>query len=392
MTVELLDHEIQISSDITNKVNQLNLSRTNILLNKNRQDLHYPHFSSKGIREELLNLQKIIPEDDPSWKHKIMTMSDLELAAKKDLDSLFLQEHEAKGAIRGVSGHEISVITNELLRAYLRQDPLNAVPYAYHPPDDKIQIIKASVEQTLTNYNQIKMENIVDISCELWQKLRELHLFTYGKHNRKTIERGSLFSPMWVHDYWVSDEMKKFETNIFEINRNRITNYLSDLFDEFSFLPLESNPEVLLESEKPVILHVEFGSFRIQFKGRIDYAIHDFLAIDTKFGSPDTLFSPVNRIQSLLYSHVLKHGNFNKGYVVDLDPSDTLFYYHVYDTKAAVPSSFYVDATVYPNEYVGVLDNLCVLASEWVANYEEFKHIKETQETAVVLPFLASPN
>jgi hypothetical protein len=113
--------------------------------------------------------------------------------------------------------------------------------------------------------------------------------------------------------------------------------------------------------------------------------------IDQKYGQGKTLHSAPNRLQSLLYSDALQQKQFSKKNFSEVSQAGVMFLYHVFDTDNT-DRSYYIDATVYPEEFPTVMNTLVEATEAWWMYEKEYKAIKFERQHAAVMPHLPKPN
>ncbi len=332
-------------------------------------------------------------EADMKLPYTVMRFSDLELASQGGNVTGWVSEAEAQGTIRGVAGHMIGSLVNELTRQVREGKNVTSGALTQEGIKPEIKnVIDSQVHAVVGHKPKVHLTRVPFIAEKVWDRLKKDYIF-WKVSKKEGLKQGDQFSAKWVKEYWMSEEMKAYAQSLFEIHENRIGSYWTqDLFNETVFLPMESDPVFNLATEKPIMLLVHFNGYQVQFKGRADYTLHGRAVIDEKYGSPDGLHTKAGRIQALLYSDGMKQTGYPKRFYNQLSPEDTIFYYHWYDTRSEKHGSYYIDGTVLPDEYPQILSDMAEFTHTWWTYEDYFKEIKKQRSNALILPYLTDIN
>lgn len=336
--------------------------------------------------------------------HTVMSLSDIELASvTPSAIRTSISEPEVISAINGIAGHAITILMTEAVYAAREGKSINLSKHQTGISSHEQELINEICKKVQDTTPVKKPSDITPFVWAVWQQMREQYTFfkMIPNSTKKPRIEGTQYSADFVHDYWESDQMNQFEEQLFLMHRARISNYLDygNPFSDNPPLTLESNPEYGLSIEELVICHKHFGAFKIQFKGQADFVTSQkntetgqevLVIIDQKYGKGTNLHELPNRLQALLYSDALKEKQFSKKNYGEVTPRGVMFLYHVFDTKK--DDSFYIDGSVYPDEYQKLMDELYKTTSNWWMYQKEYKVAKFERQHAAVMPYIPKPN
>ncbi len=335
--------------------------------------------------------------------HTVMSLSDIELATTPLSEvTTKVSEAEVISAVNGIAGHTITVLVTEALRSFRERKPIQLTDHQTGIDPYERKTIDAICSNVLATSPILHPTEVTPFVWHVWQQLKPQYTFfkMIPNSTKKPRIEGTQHTADFVHDYWQSEEMSQFEEELFDLHQTRLNNYVDYgvPLTATDTLSIESNPEYELAIEQLVICHKHFGAYKIQFKGQADFVATQknrktgetvLVLIDQKHGKADKLHSLPNRLQALLYSDALKEKQFSKKKFSDMTPRGVMFLYHVFDTEK--DDSFYIDASVYPDEYQHLMDELFTTTRQWWMYQKEYKALKFEKQHAAVMPHIPHP-
>lgn len=365
--------------------------------------LHYTFMVPDNPLQQMQGPFQTEPETEVD-QHTVMSLSDIELAITPPSHvRTTISEAEVISAVNGIVGHTITVLMTEAVNAAREGNPINLVKHQTGIDLHEKELIDTICKTVQMTAPVKKPSDITPFVWQVWQQMRTQYTFfkMIPNSTKKPRIEGTQYSADFVRDYWESDQMNQFEEQLFFMHRARINNYLNsgNPFSDTPPLTIESNPEYGLSIEELVICHKHFGAYKIQFKGQADFVTSQrnketgekvLVIVDQKYGKGTKLHELPNRLQALLYSDALKEKQFSKKNYGEVTPRGVMFLYHVFDTTK--DESFYIDASVYPDEYQKLMDALYETTSNWWMYQKEYKAAKFERQHAAVMPYIPKPN
>lgn len=381
---------------------QLIKNSLNYLQKDTSQEIIYKPVSPNTPLLEGQNVDTVTGEEDLT-KHTQMSISDIELALdyptkKPELPTA----QEIKGSLRGIAGHDISEMMNALIRNARKDgEPGDfTITYSNLKPYER-SIIQETAASYISLYGNLRLIDLPYLAHDIWSGLKSKYVFYKRNGNsKKALLEGSVFKGEQISGWWNSRDQETFEDKIFSIYerrlKERMINPITD--PDYLTLPLESDPNFELITEQLLVTHIHYGTFKIQMRGQADYVLSGkdkknltHLVIDNKYGKTNTQ-SEASRIQALLYSFMVSKRDYAKENFTHVSPESSMFLYHMFDTSSETPSSYYVDGTVYPDEYESVVKSLSTAVTLWWFYQKELKQIKNARKEAAFMPYLPKPS
>lgn len=301
--------------------------------------------------------------------------------------------------LQSQAGHEITFIVTDLLRHSQtgKFRPFDAGFHRQYMKPHEIQIYQQCIDQVIDS-QRISAKNVPDLAFNVWKLLKERQIFYKKPQNskHKKLYDGTQIKAEKVAWQWNWDfEHLAFEEAVFGAHSLRVKQYCEqDLFASDPLtLGVECDPINPLVTAMPTITHIDFGAFKIQYRGMVDWLLRYKnqlpVIIDQRYGHNEELFSLENRLQVLLYSLSVKKVkgmcNFES-----MNPNGVVFLYQVYNPEK---SSFdIVDATLQPEEMPYLLNQLFLYALYWKNSYEICRDVDSWSRQAVIMPHLPYPD
>jgi len=333
--------------------------------------------------------------DEP---HTLMSASNFELV---ETHNATLAEQEARGAIAGTAGHQITYLITEMARQFQLTQKINTITATRSSIKTHEREIMEQCRKKIIADKSFNFQDIPQVAFQIWKELKPNYIFYKKPTNSKHLAlfTGNQYSAEWVAWQWnFNPEQNAFEEAVFGIHSLQMKRFMEqDLFDPNPIpIPVETCISIPLVTEKPLFYRVSQGGFKTMYKGQADWVL-DYpqreedikVVIDQKYTNPKNLSGIPNRLQVLTYSLAAE----SCGGKINIDRitlPKTIFLYQVYDFSTS--QYYYLDASIKEDELPTLLDHFWHYSATWWGGQTFFKKLDYEADRALIMPHLPYPD